>query len=66
MPLPAFQANILYNCVSLAGGGGCDAYIDTVTTAALCTRHVHLATKGASAARLAMEDYRERHNFKAG
>lgn len=54
MPLPAFQANILYSGVSLAGGGCCDACILTVTTAAFCTRHIRLAIKeGARAARLA-------------
>lgn len=63
MPLPAFQANILYSGVSLAGGGGSDAFILTVSTAAFCTRHISLAIKGANAVRL---DYRERHNFKAG
>lgn len=63
MPLPALQANILYSGVSLAGGGGSDAFILTVSTAAFCTRHIRLAVKGASAARL---HYRERHTFKAG
>lgn len=50
MPLPAFQANILYSGVSLAGGRCGDACILTVTTAALCTRHIRLAIKGASLA----------------
>lgn len=50
MPLPAFQANILYSGVSLAGGRCGDACILAVSTAALCTRHIRLAIKGTSLA----------------